>query len=45
MPQIIKYTDEKCIEKNRTILFVHFDYSIFDDDDRLKDKLHLLKKH
>ena len=38
MPQIIKYTDEKCIEKNRTILFVHFDYSIFDDDERLKDK-------
>lgn len=44
MPKIVKYTDEKCVEKNRTILFVDFDYSIFNDEDKLKDKTPLIKE-
>ena len=32
MPQLIKYTDEKCIEMNRTILFVQFDYNYLEDE-------------
>lgn len=26
MPQLIKYTDQKCVEMDRTIIFVDFDY-------------------
>ena len=32
MPQLVKYTDQICVEKNRDILFVDFDYDLFYDD-------------
>lgn len=34
MPQLVKYTDQICVEKNRDILFVDFDYDLFYDDSK-----------
>lgn len=32
MPRLVKYTDQKCIEMDRTILFVQFEYDMFVDE-------------
>ena len=50
MPQLIKYTDEKCIEMDRTILFVNFDYDYLENDLReetpyIKETLEFFKNN
>ena len=44
MPMIVKYTDEKCVEKDRDILFVQFKYNAFDDDGDLKEETPYIKE-
>lgn len=50
MPQLVKYTDEKCIEMNRVILFVQFDYNYLEDELReetpyIKETLEFFKNN
>lgn len=44
MPRIIKYTDQICVEKNRTILFIDFDYNAFNDSDGLREETPIIKE-
>lgn len=44
MPRIIKYTDQICVEKNRTILFVDFDYNAFKDNGNLREETPFIKE-
>ncbi len=50
MPQLIKYTDQKCVEMDRTILFVDFDYDYLENDLReettyIKETLEFFKNN
>ena len=38
MPVLVKYTDEKCVEKDRDILFVQFKYNAFEDEEDLREE-------
>lgn len=44
MPMIIKYTDQICVEKNRTILFVDFDYNAFKANGNLREETPFIKE-